>query len=146
MAHWSLEYCVLKTIEWTNLLVLSCLLGFLLAGHCITYKKVNKRCSLRVFRRPRVQILTLSLVLTSSMCLKATFIMDYGDQVIIVVSQSMRFLIWSLTLLNFMKSAASLIDSASIHITMKCLRICNIVGFGLFLVFAIVTVIMNETG
>ena len=54
MEHWTMEYCVFKTAEWTNYLVLSGFLAFLLAGHCIMYKKVNKRWSWLIFKRNRV--------------------------------------------------------------------------------------------
>ena len=52
--NWSLMFCICNTIAWFNYLVISCLIGFLLAIHCIMYKKINKRCSLRILTRNRV--------------------------------------------------------------------------------------------
>lgn len=54
MPNWSMTYCVGKTIQWVDYAVLSCLLSFLLALHCIMYKKINKRWSFRVLKRNRV--------------------------------------------------------------------------------------------
>ena len=111
MDNWSYFYCVSKTIEWFNYLVLSCLLGFLLALHCIMYKKVNKRCSFKIFKTNRVQILSLSLLMTGALFVKLSFRMKYADLVILLVAQLLRFLIWSLMLINFMKSGIDLINS-----------------------------------
>lgn len=58
--------CVSETIEWTGFITLCALLSFLLALHCIMYKKINKRWSFRVFKRNRVQVLTFGVILTAS--------------------------------------------------------------------------------
>ena len=84
MAHWDKTYCISKTIQWINYVILTCLLSFLLTLHCIMYRKINKRWSFLIFKRNRVQILTLSVILTSSLLIKLTFMMDYMDLVLLV--------------------------------------------------------------
>ena len=86
MAHWDRTYCITKSIEWGGYFVLSCLLGFLLALHCIMYKKINRRCSFKIFKRNHVQILTLSLILTVTLFIKLSFMMEWGDLVLLLMA------------------------------------------------------------
>ena len=79
MQNWTAVYCVGKVVIWANFFVLSVMLGFLLALHCIMYTKINKRWSFKVFKRNRVQILTISLLLTTIEFIKMTFILVYAD-------------------------------------------------------------------
>ena len=69
----------------------------------------------------------LSIVLTVTMFIKMTFMMDYADLVLLLIAQLLRFLIWSLTLMNFMKSMLDLLESQSVKLTLKILR-----GFSFF--------------
>ena len=64
--------------------------------------------------------------------IKYTFNFDVASLIIIVVGQLLRFNIWSLTLLNFMKSVTSLFLSPEIKLIIKCLRIYVIIGTALF--------------
>ena len=84
MANWSMTYCVTKTIQWIVYVLLTALLGFLLSLHCIMYKKINRRCSWKILRRNRVQILSLSVLMTSILFVKMTFMMDYADLVLLL--------------------------------------------------------------
>ena len=72
------------TIEWVNYFILSGLLAFLLTLHCLMYTKINKRCNVRVMKRNRVQILVLSLILTGSMFIKLTFLLDVINLVLLL--------------------------------------------------------------
>ena len=143
MQNWTTFYCVAKTIECFNYLILSCLLGFLLTLHCIMYKKVNKRWSFKIFKRNRVQILTLSIILTTAMLVKLTFLMKYADLVILLLAQLLRFLIWSLTLINFMKSGMDLINSSSTIVILRLLKICTLVGVCFFSGYAIYLIVQE---
>ncbi len=145
MDNWTYFYCVSKTIEWLNYLLLTCLLGFLLALHCIMYKKLNKRCSLKIFKRNRVQILTLSIVMTSALFVKLTFRMKYADLVILLFAQLLRFVIWSLTLINFMKSGMDLIiSSQNTKVILRLLKICTLIGVGFFSGYAIYLIVQEQ--
>jgi hypothetical protein len=73
--NWEYSYCIGKTLEWIGYFILSVLFSFLLALHCIMYTKINKRWSFKIFSRNRVQILSLSLLMTSLLFLKLTFMM-----------------------------------------------------------------------
>ena len=84
--NWETSYCVGKTLEWIGYFVLSVLFSFLLALHCIMYTKINKRWSIKIFTRNRVQILTISLVMTFALFIKLTFMMNYGDLLLIVLA------------------------------------------------------------
>lgn len=143
--NWDKVYCTGKTLEWIIYLVLSILLGFLLSLHCIAYKKVNKRCSWQILKRKRVLILTLSLTLTLALFLKLTFMMQYMDLFLLVMAQLLRFLIWSLTLINFMQSAASLvINKPAIKQAIMCLKIVTWIGLGLYIGYGITLVLLRE--
>ena len=102
--------CVTIAIEWVNYIILGCLVAFLLSLHCLMYMKINKKCSLRVLKRNRVQILTLSLMMIIAMFIKVTFMMNFADLVLLLFAQFLRFLIWSLTLINFIKSGRDLVN------------------------------------
>ena len=110
MAHWTYVSCVSDTVQWFIYFVLSCLLAFLLSLHFLMYTKINKRCSFRVLKRNRVQILVLSLTLTMAMFVKLTFMLDFASLVLLLFAQLLRFLIWSLTLINFLKSGIELVS------------------------------------
>lgn len=86
MMHWNVGYCLCKTIEWFNYFALSALLTVLLILHCIMYKKINRKLSLSIFRRNRIQILSLSLLMTTILFIKLTFIMDYADLVLLLMA------------------------------------------------------------
>ena len=81
-----MQYCVFKTIEWVNYVILTALLVFLLTLHCLMYKKVNGSCSWLILKRNRVQIICLSLLLTGSLVVKLTFMMDYADLLLLVIA------------------------------------------------------------
>ena len=53
--------------------------------------------------------MVLSLFLTMSQFLKMTFLMDYAELLLLLFAQLLRFVIWSLTLKNFMKSGMDLL-------------------------------------
>ena len=56
----------------------------------------------------------------------------------------LRFVIWSLTLMNFMKSATSLVPNPAIKLIIKCLRIYIYIGVGFYVSFGITLVLMQE--
>ena len=143
MDHWDTGYCVTKALEWFGYLVLSCLICFLLVLHCIMYKKINRRCSFKIMKRNRVQILSLSLLLTVTLFIKLTFIMDYADLVLLLVAQLIRFVIWSLTLINFLKSGLDLAHNMprSQEMTLKILRVSTFVGVAFFTAYAIYLIV-----
>ena len=91
-----------------------------------------------------MQILTLGLILTVSMSIKLTFMMDYADLVILIFAQLLRFVIWSLTLLNFMKSVTSLIVNPAIKVMIRCLQIYMYAGAAFYVCYGIVLVILSE--
>ena len=138
-------YCLGKTVLWVNFAILTCLLGFLLWLHCILYKRVNGKCSLRVFKRIRVATLTLSVLLTGCMFIKMTFMMNYADLVLLILSQLLRFLIWSLTLMNFMKSAASLTVSPRIKVAIKLLKGVIVIGLLVYIGYAFTLGVIAQT-
>lgn len=142
--HWDGMYCTGKTIEWVLFFILCGLLSFLLTLHCLAYKKMNKHWSFLVFKRNRVLVLTLSVLLTGCMFIKLTFMMDYGDLLLLVIAQLLRFLIWSLTLLNFMKSATSLVVNPAIKLVIKWLRILTYIGLAVFIGYGITLMIIKE--
>ena len=145
MANWTYAYCITKTIEWVNFLILSILIGFLLALHCIMYKRVNKRWSFLVFKRNRVQILTMSLLMTSVMFVKMTFMMEYADLVLLLLAQLFRFIVWSLTLINFMKSGMDLmVRSKAIKVTLRVLKWSIVAGTCFFSAYAIYLIFEEE--
>lgn len=86
MEHWDLGYCISKTIEWFNYLVLTVLLTFLLVFYCIMYKKIDRGCTMRILTRKRVQILLLSALMTAILFVKLTFLMDYADLVLLLMA------------------------------------------------------------
>ena len=120
--------------------MLSGFISFLLAIHCLMYKRINKKWSWRILKRNRVQILALSLVMNVILFIKLTFNFDLLSLVIIVVGQLLRFNIWSLALMNFMKSVASLIKSRRVKFIIKCLNLyvviatCGFVGYSISLI------------
>lgn len=145
MPHWDPVYCTGKTLEWIFFLALVIILTFLLTLHCIMYKKINKRWSWLIFKRNRVQILTLSVLLTGCMFIKLTFLMDYADLVLLVIAQLLRFLIWSLCLLNFIKSATELVTNQTlIKFTIRFLKIIINIGLVVYIGYGITLIIMNE--
>ena len=77
------------------------------------------------------------------MFIKLTFMMDYADLVLLLFAQFLRFLIWSLTLTNFLKSTMDLITSKGTKMTLKILRFC-IIGGGCFFVAYAVYMICQE--
>ena len=52
--NWVMAYCITITLEAFGYFVLSILLGFLLALHCMMFKKAKGKCSWQVFKRDRV--------------------------------------------------------------------------------------------
>ena len=68
--------------------------------------------------------------------------MDYLDLVLLLFAQLLRFIIWSLTLMNFMKSATSLVVNPTIKLIIKCLRIFIYVVVGIYVAFGITLVLM----
>ena len=70
--------------------------------------------------------------------------MDYFDLLMLIASQLLRFVIWSLTLMNFMKSATSLVTNPAIKLIIKCLRIYIYVGVTLYVAFGIWLVLEKE--
>ena len=106
------------------------------------YRKINKRWSWLIFKRNRVQILTLGVVLTGSLLTKLTFMMDYTDLLLLIFSQMLRFVIWSLTLMNFMKSATALIPNPAIKTTIRFLKIYMYIGIFFYVGFGIALVVM----
>ena len=86
-------------------------------------------------------VLVLGLLLTTSQFLKMTFMMDYAELLLLLFAQLLRFVIWSLTLKNFMKSGLDLLHQWSgAKLTLKILRlfiytgtIC-ICGYGIYLI------------
>ena len=110
---WSEAKCVTLIIEWVNYLILTCLLAFLLTLHCLMYTRINKKCSVKILKRNRVQILILSVCMTSAMFIKLTFLFSLMNLILLLLAQLLRFLIWSLTLINFLKSGMDLVTSES---------------------------------
>lgn len=109
------------------------------------YKKINKRWGWRVFKRNRVQILSLSVILTAVMFIKMTFMMDYADLVLLVLAQLLRFLIWCLMLLNFIRSATELVsDQALIKFTIRCLKIIIYIGTVVYIAYAISVIVAQR--
>ena len=145
MQNWTKMYCAGKLIQWINFFVLSCLLGFLLALHCIMYTKINKRWSFKVFKRNRVKILSMSLLLTTIQFFKMTFMMDYADLLLLLGAQFLRFSIWTLTLINFLKSGMDLmIRTASVKLILYLLKVSAIIVAGLFISYAAYLVFFNH--
>jgi len=139
-----MTYCVFKAIEWINYLILGCLLAFLLILHFIMYKKINRRWSFRIFKRNRVQILSLSLTMTLILFVKLTFLLDYADLVLLLFAQLFRFLIWSLTLINFMKSGMDLVNTGGRKVTLKILKVSCYIGAACFTAYAVYLVVQEK--
>ena len=139
---WNQGYCIADTFEWVNYFILSVFLSFLLAMHCIMYKRINKKWSWRILKRNRVQVLILSLSLVIIYFIKETFIFIWADLLIIVIGQLLRFLIWSLTLMNFMKSVTSLFVNPRFKLILKFLRLYVVVGTLIFVAYAITLVLV----
>ena len=88
-----------------------------------------------------MQVLSLSLLQTGAMLVKMTFLMDYFDLVLLVLAQLLRFLIWSLTLKNFMESAASLVVDQKIKQVIKALNLANYIGLLLYITYGVLVVV-----
>ena len=58
----------------------------------------------------------------------------------------LRFQIWSLTLHNFMESAATLIANPKIQMTINALKIHNIVCSVCYLAYCLVLIVQGEIG
>ena len=109
------------------------------------YKKINKRWSFRVFKRNRVQVLTFGVILTASQFIKITFMWDYGDLLILLLGQLLRFLIWSLTLRNFLKSGMDLmIKTYAVKIIIRVLQVSIVVGACFFVGYAVYLVVQES--
>lgn len=78
------------------------------------------------------------------MLVKMTFLMDYFDLVLLVLAQLLRFLIWSLTLKNFMESAASLVVDQKIKQVIKALTLANYIGLLLYITYGVLVVVAQE--
>ena len=67
--------------------------------------------------------------------------MGFGGYIYIVLAQLLRFLIWTLTLINFMKSGMALVRSKSTKVTLKILYVFTYVGaiimtgYGIYVMF-----------
>ena len=109
------------------------------------YKKINKRWSFRVFKRNRVQVLTFGVILTASQIISKTFMWDYGDLLILLFGQLLRFLIWAFTLRNFLKSGMDLmIKTSAIKIIIQVLRISTVLGACFFVGYAIYLIVQES--
>ena len=102
------------------------------------YTKINRRWSFKVLRRIRVQILTFSVILTIIQLVKITFITYRADLLMLLATQMLRFIIWSLTLLNFLKSSMELmVRTNTIALILKVVKISTWVGAAAFTAYAI---------
>ncbi len=79
--------------------------------------------------------------MTGAMFIKITFVLDYADLVLLVFAQLLRFIIWSLTLKNFIESAASLVLDEKIHLTIKALKIAIYVGLIVYIAYGVLVVL-----
>ena len=79
--------------------------------------------------------------MVGSMFIKLTFVLDYADLVLLVFAQLLRFMIWSLTLKNFMQSAASLVLDEKIQMTIKALKIAIYVGLVVYIAYGVLVVL-----
>ena len=143
---WSMVYCATRCVEWINYFILGCLLAFLLVLHCIMYKKVDRGCNLKILKRNRVQVLILSNILVWTLFIKLTFIFHdkFSGQIFIVLAQLLRFLIWTLTLINFMKSGMALVRSKTTKFTLKILYIFTYGGAIAMIAYGIFVIIRNS--
>ena len=82
--------------------------------------------------------------MSGSMFIKLTFVLDYADLVLLVFAQLLRFIIWSLTLKNFMQSAASLVLDEKIQLTIKALKIAIYVGLVVYIAYGVLVVLAQE--
>ena len=70
--------------------------------------------------------------------------MDYADLVMLLFAQLSRFLIWSLMLLNFIKSATSLTVNPTLKATIRWLKMYIYIGILIFVGYAVIIILMNE--
>ena len=71
--------------------------------------------------------------------------LDYGDLVLLLMAQFMRFLIWSFTLQNFLKSGMDLmIRTYTVKMILKILRVSIIGGACFFIGFAIYLIVQES--
>ena len=107
------------------------------------YKKINKRLSWLVMKRNRVQVLTFSILLTLIQFIKLTFIWNSGDLFLVLVAQLSRFLVWSLTLRNFLKSGVDLMLKTQVTRTIIFVtKVSTILGAIFFTAFGVYMWIM----
>ena len=102
------------------------------------YKKINKRLSWLVMKRNRVQVLTFSILLTFIQFIKLTFIWDSADLFMVLVAQLSRFLVWALTLRNFLKSGMDLMLKTKVTRTIIFVtKVSTILGAVFFTAFGV---------
>ena len=70
--------------------------------------------------------------------------MDYADLVMLLFAQLSRFLIWSLMLLNFIKSATSLTVNPTLKATIRWLKMYIYIGVLIFVGYAVIIILYNE--
>jgi len=70
--------------------------------------------------------------------------MKYADLFLLILGQLLRFLIWSLCLLNFMKSASSLVVSGGFRASIGAISVVMYSGVLFYVVFGITLVVMND--
>ena len=143
---WDPVHCTCSTMLWLGFITLVGLLSFLLSLHCIMYKRINKKCSCRIFLRNRVQTLTMGILMSIFQFLRYTFMLKDIDLVLLICCQLLRFQIWSLTVHNFMESAATLITDPKIQMTISALKIFNIVCSVCYLAYGLVLIVQGEIG
>ena len=70
--------------------------------------------------------------------------MDYADLVMLLFAQLSRFLIWSLMLLNFIKSATSLTVTTTLKSTIRWLKMYIYIGILIFISYIVIVILKNE--
>ena len=94
-------------------------------------------------KRNRVQVLTFSILLTLIQFIKLTFIWNSGDLFLVLVAQLSRFLVWSLTLRNFLKSGVDLMLKTQVTRTIIFVtKVSTILGAIFFTAFGVYMWIM----
>ena len=82
--------------------------------------------------------------MTIILFVKLTFLLDYADLVLLLFAQLSRFLIWSLTLINFMKSGIDLVNTGGTQVTLKILKVYCFVGAAGFTAYAVYLIVQEK--
>ena len=78
------------------------------------------------------------------MFIKFTIMTGKVRSILLILSQLLRFVIWSLMLLNFMGSAATLITMSEVKFTMQALKIFVVMGISIYVTYGVALLIEGE--